>query len=126
MIWLALPFTSKNRWTFPIASPIVVDGCTERDQADLKQDASIEAVRQLLAGKEYETRAADRSVDISASLMPAIARKRRGCVKALRQLEQARHIVLTAAAVRSRAHGGLIKPCLLRSTSLRRPAMFAR
>ena len=33
---LALPFTSKNRWTFPIASPIVVDGCTERDQADLK------------------------------------------------------------------------------------------
>ena len=34
--WLGLPVTSKNRWTFPIASPIVLDGCTERDQADLK------------------------------------------------------------------------------------------
>ncbi|MDP1647566.1 MAG: DUF5117 domain-containing protein, partial [Rubrivivax sp.] len=33
---LALPFTSRNRWTFSMPSSIVVDGCTERDQADLK------------------------------------------------------------------------------------------
>ncbi|MES2229424.1 MAG: hypothetical protein V4540_16895, partial [Pseudomonadota bacterium] len=65
----------------------------------LKRDASIEAVQQLLADKEYETRAsfAD-SVCRHFGFLDARHRPQRaGCVKALRQLEQAGHIVLPAA-----------------------------
>ena len=65
----------------------------------LKQDASIEAVQQLLADKEYETRAsfAD-SVCRHFGFLDARHRPQRaGCVKALRELEQAGHIVLPAA-----------------------------
>ena len=73
----------------------------------LKQDASIEAVRQLLANREYETRAsfAD-SVCRHFGFLDARHRPQRaGCVKALRQLEQAGHIVLPAAVHR----GGSVK-----------------
>jgi hypothetical protein len=73
----------------------------------LKQDASIEAVRRLLADGEYETRAtfAD-SVCRHFGFLDARQRPQRaGCVKALRQLEQAGHIVLPTALHR----GGSVK-----------------
>jgi len=65
----------------------------------LKQGASMEAVRQLLAGKAYETRAtfAD-SVGRHFGFLDARQRPQRaGCVKALNELEPARHFVLPAA-----------------------------
>ena len=73
----------------------------------LRQGASIEAVRQLLADKKYETRAsfAD-SVCRHFGFLDTLQRPQRaGCVKALRQLEQAGHIVLPAALHR----GGTVK-----------------
>jgi hypothetical protein len=73
----------------------------------LKQDASIEAVQQLLADKEYETRAsfADSVCRHFGFLDTRHRPQRAGCVKALRQLEQAGHIVLPAALHR----GGTVK-----------------
>ena len=73
----------------------------------LKQDASIEAVQQLLADKEYETRAsfADLVCRHFGFLDARHRPQRAGCVKALRQLEQAGHIVLPAALHR----GGTVK-----------------
>ena len=73
----------------------------------LKQGVSIEAVQQLLADKAYETRAtfAD-SVCRHFGFLDARHRPQRaGCVKALRQLEQAGHIVLPPALHR----GGTVK-----------------
>ena len=73
----------------------------------LRQGASIEAVRQLLADKKYETRSsfAD-SVCRHFGFLDTLQRPQRaGCVKALRQLEQAGHIVLPAALHR----GGTVK-----------------
>ena len=95
----------------------------------LKQDASIEAVQRLLADKEYETWAtfADSVCRYFGFLDARHRPQRAGCVNALRQLEQAEHIVLPAALHRggtAKAPAVLIKPCLLRSTYLRRPAMF--
>jgi len=69
----------------------------------LKQDASIEALRQLLADQEYETRAsfAD-SVCLHFGFLDARLRlQRAGCVKALKELEQAGHFVLPAVPPRA-------------------------
>ena len=73
----------------------------------LKQDASIEAVQQLLASKEYETRASFADVVCRHfGFLDARHRPQRaGCVKALRELEQAGHVVLPAALHR----GGTVK-----------------
>ena len=73
----------------------------------LKQDASIEAVQPLLAGMEYETRASfANSVCRHFGFLDARHRPQRaGCVKALRQLEQAGHMVLPATLHR----GGSVK-----------------
>src|SRR3979409_1597882 len=73
----------------------------------LKQDASIEVIQQLLAGKEYATRSlfAD-TVCQQFGFVDARQRvQRAGCVKALRELEQAGHFVLPAALHR----GGTVK-----------------
>lgn len=73
----------------------------------LKQDTSIEAVQQLLADKEYETRAsfADTVCRHFGFLDARQRPQRAGCVKALKQLEQAGHIVLPRALHR----GGTVK-----------------
>jgi hypothetical protein len=73
----------------------------------LKQQASIEAVRQLLAGKGYETRAslADSVCRHFGFLDTRERPQRAGCVKALKELEQAGHFVLPAALHR----GGTFK-----------------
>jgi len=73
----------------------------------LKQQASIEAVRQLLAGKGYETRAsfADSVCGHFGFLDTRERPQRAGCVKALKELEQAGHFVLPAALHR----GGTFK-----------------
>lgn len=73
----------------------------------LNQAASIEAVQQLLADKEYETRAsfAD-SVCRHFGFLDARHRPQRaGCVKALREMERSGHWVLPAALHR----GGTVK-----------------
>jgi hypothetical protein len=73
----------------------------------LKQDASIEVVQGLLANNEYKTRAsfAD-SVCQHFGFLDARQRiQRAGCVKALKELEQAGHFVLPAAVHR----GGTVK-----------------
>src|SRR3979409_2542385 len=104
---LGLPFAFKKRWTFQFASPIVTDGCTNEIKRTLKQDASIEVIQQLLAGKEYATRSlfAD-TVCQQFGFVDARQRvQRAGCVKALRELEQAGHFVLPAALHR----GGTVK-----------------
>ena len=73
----------------------------------LKQDDAIEAIQQLLVVKEYATRSAFAdSVCLHFGFLDARHRPQRaGCVKALRQLEQAGHIVLPAAVHR----GGTVK-----------------
>ena len=73
----------------------------------LKQTASIEAVRQFLADKEYETRAtfADAVCQHFGFLDARHRPQRAGCVKALRELEQDGHFVLPTALHR----GGTVK-----------------
>ena len=71
----------------------------------LKQEASIEAIRGLLAQQEHRSRSAvAESVCQHFGFFDARQRTQTaGCVKALRELERAGHIVLPAALDRGRA-----------------------